>query len=227
MKRSTINNLIDDTIDFARSMKFLLPAWATWSPADWKGKGEIAAEIVDTMMGWDITDFGLNDFERTGLIMFTIRNGSYKDSARYAKPYAEKILIVRESQVTPMHFHWKKREDIINRGGGELVIELYNSTPEEGLAKTPVTLSIDGLKRTVQPGEKVILKPGDSICMTPGLYHRFYGKPGAGKILVGEVSCVNDDNIDNRFLDSLPRFPTIEEDEKPRHLLFSEVRNWL
>jgi D-lyxose ketol-isomerase len=227
MKRSTINTLIEDTLEFTRSMKFLLPAWAAWSPADWKGKAEVAAEIYDTQLGWDITDFGSNDFDRLGLILFTIRNGSYKDGQRYAKPYAEKILITKENQVTPMHFHWKKREDIINRGGGELVIELHNSTPEEGLAKTPVNVSIDGLRRTVKPGEKVILKPGDSICLTPGLYHRFYGNPGRGAILVGEVSCVNDDTMDNRFLESLPRFPTIEEDEKPRYLLSSELKNWL
>jgi D-lyxose ketol-isomerase len=226
MKRSTINGLIDDALEFARTMQFHLPAWATWSPRDWKGKAEVAAEIVDTMLGWDVTDFGGNDFERLGLTIFTIRNGSYTDK-RYAKPYAEKLLIVRENQVTPMHFHWKKREDIINRGGGELVMELHNSTPAEGLAKDPVSASIDGLRRTVKPGEKVILKPGDSICLTPGLYHRFYGRQGAGTVLVGEVSCVNDDNSDNRFLDSLPRFPTIEEDEEPRYLLVSEYKNWL
>jgi len=226
MKRSTINTLIDDTLKFAASMKFILPPWATWKPQDWKGKGEVAAEIVDTMLGWDITDFGLNDFEHTGLILFTIRNGSYKD-ARYPKPYAEKLLITRENQVTPCHFHWKKREDIINRGGGDLVIELYNSTPDEKLSKDPVNVAIDGIKRTVKAGEKVILTPGESICLVPGLYHRFYGKQGAGTVLVGEVSCTNDDTTDNRFLDSQARFPKIEEDEPARYLLSFEYTHWL
>ena len=65
--------------------------------------------------------------------MFTLRNGNLKDE-KYTKPYAEKLLITQEGQVTPCHFHWNKMEDIINRGGGELVIEVYNSTENEELA---------------------------------------------------------------------------------------------
>jgi len=49
-------------------------------------------------------------------------------------------MVVEEGQITPMHFHWSKAEDIIVRGGGNLVIQLYNSTPREGLARTPVTV---------------------------------------------------------------------------------------
>ena len=70
------------------------------------------------MLGWDITDFGKGEYDRLGLLMFTIRNGSF-DNPKYVKPYAEKLLITEEEQITPYHFHWKKMEDIINRGGGE------------------------------------------------------------------------------------------------------------
>ena len=41
-------------------------------------------------------------------------------------------------------------------------------------------------------------------------------------MLVGEVSSVNDDNADNRFLHTLPRFPSIDEDEPPLRLLCTE-----
>lgn len=29
------------------------------------------------------------------------------------------------------HFHWFKTEDIINRGGGNVLIRVYNSLPDE------------------------------------------------------------------------------------------------
>lgn len=41
----------------------------------------------------------------------------------------------------------------------------------------------------------------------------------AAKVLLGEVSKVNDDRIDNRFYEKTGRFPKIEEDEKPVTLL--------
>jgi hypothetical protein len=44
--------------------------------------------------------------------------------------------------------------------------------------------------------------------------------PGeGGRVLVGEVSMVNDDRTDNRFFESIGRFPQIMEDEPPLHLL--------
>ncbi len=37
-------------------------------------------------------------------------------------------------------------------------------------------------------------------------------------MLIGEVSMVNDDEADNRFLDPIGRFPAIEVDVLPAHL---------
>jgi hypothetical protein len=135
-------------------------------------------------------------------------------------------MIVEENQETPMHYHWNKMEDIINRGGGNLVIELYNSTRDDKLAETEVNVKTDGVIRKVSPGGKVMLKPGESITLEQGVYHRFYGEEGKGKVLVGEVSAVNDDNTDNFFLEKLGRFPEIIEDEKPLHLLVSDYKNY-
>ena len=47
-------------------------------------------------------------------------------------------------------------------------------------------------------------------------------KPGTGDVLIGEVSMCNDDNTDNRFYESVGRFPEIEEDEPPYRLLCNE-----
>lgn len=219
MKRSEINSLIDDAARFARSHGLLLPPFAFWSPDDWRSKGSEADEIRDCMLGWDLTDFGSGDFANTGLIMFTIRNGHLRDD-RYRKPYCEKMLISGENQITPMHFHWSKSEDIINRGGGDLVVQVYNSTPDEGLDDRDVAVSVDGVLRTLKAGDTVTLSPGESIYLPSGLYHKFWGE--RGRTLLGEVSTVNDDTTDNRFYEKVGRFPEVEEDEKPRYLLFSE-----
>jgi D-lyxose ketol-isomerase len=131
-------------------------------------------------------------------------------------------MIVEEGQVTPFHFHWMKTEDIINRGGGNLVIELYNSDAGDNFVQSEINVKCDGVERSVAPGGKVILQPGDSITLVPRLYHKFYGEPGKGRVLVGEVSSVNDDATDNRFKDPVGRFPEIEEDETPRHYLCND-----
>lgn len=221
MKRSEINALIQGAIKFCKKNKFCLPPFAYWSAEDWKRKGHEADEIRDCMLGWDLTDFGSGDFDRIGLVLLTIRNG-LMDNKRYPKPYCEKMLMVQEGQITPMHFHWYKGEDIINRGGGNLVVQLYNSTASDGLAKTDVTVSTDGVRRTVKAGKTVVLTPGESIFLPSRLYHQFWGQKGKGTVLVGEVSTVNDDTKDNRFYEKVGRFPKIEEDVPPTHLLFSE-----
>jgi D-lyxose ketol-isomerase len=113
-------------------------------------------------------------------------------------------------------------EDIINRGGGELVVQLWNSTSENGLDKMEVLVSCDGQKRRLPAGGTVTLRPGESVCLPQRLYHKFWGQPGKGTVLVGEVNRVNDDRVDNVFLEPVGRFPTIEEDTAPRHLLMGD-----
>ena len=222
MKRSEINNLINSAKDFFEQRNFMLPPWAYWKPHDWKGKYNTCYEIVDNMLGWDLTDFGSNDFFKRGLILFTLRNGNLKKDN---KPYAEKIMVVDKNQEAPIHFHGNKMEDIINRGGDNLIIECYAATEHNKLSDRPVLLKIDGIEKKLQGGESVRLTPGESICLEPGIYHRFYGENG--KVLVGEVSAVNDDTVDNKFYEELGRFPDIDEDEEPLHLLVSDYQNYM
>lgn len=224
MKRSEINRILENAKAFLEERKFFLPVWADWSVADWQKNKDRAAEVINNMLGWDITDFGSGDFYSRGLLLFTLRNGKYNVDK---KPYAEKVMIVEENQETPMHFHWSKMEDIINRGGGDFVIDLYNSNPDESFADTPVNLKIDGILHTVEPGGSVVLKPGESICLEQGVYHRFYAKASTGKVLVGEVSMVNDDTSDNCFHEPVGRFPAIEEDAEPLYLLAQDYGKFL
>jgi len=218
MKRSEINQIMREAVDFINEMHFLLPPFAFWGTKEWDDKGPEYDELRQNLLGWDITDFGSGDFKKIGLLMFTIRNGNFTN-AKYIKPYAEKLLIVNEGQITPYHFHYKKMEDIINRGGGNLMVKLYNSTADEKFADTPVTFSMDGRNHEVPAGTEVCVKPGESITFPCGLYHKFWGEVGHGKILVGEVSKVNDDRVDNRFYETTGRFPAVEEDEEPLFLL--------
>jgi len=226
MKRSQINAIMRDADVFLRSRGFYLPPFAYWTPADWAARGEEVREIVENRLGWDVTDFGRGDYETCGLFLFTLRNGS-PDNLRtmQGKLYAEKIMIVGVGQTTPMHFHWAKTEDIINRGGGKLVIQLYDATADEGLAHTDIVVSVDGVRRTLPAGATVVLSPGESITLPARQYHACWA--AESRVLVGEVSVVNDDNADNRFYESEGRFPDVEEDEPPLYLLVKDyARYW-
>lgn len=221
MKRSEINKLLKENIEFIKSMNFNLPPFAYFTPLEWEKKGKEYDEIRKNMLGWDVTDYGHGDFEKIGLFLFTIRNGNFSDPDN-KKTYAEKLLISDENQYSPMHFHYNKMEDIINRGGGNLIVEVYNCDENEGLADTPVEVVTDGYRHTVPAGTKIRLTPGESITLPPYQYHAFWAEEGFGKVLIGEVSMVNDDNNDNRFYEKQARFTTIEEDEEPLYLLCNE-----
>lgn len=221
MKRSELNRIMEEAVAFIGKMNFKLPPFAYWSLLEWKTKGHEYDEIRDNMLGWDITDFGSGSYTKIGLLMFTLRNGSF-DNKKYIKPYAEKLLIVEEEQITPFHFHWSKTEDIINRGGGNLLVQVYNSREDEEMADTPVKVSVDGRNYEVAAGSVIRITPGESITLPAGQYHKFWGEKGTGKLLLGEVSKVNDDRVDNRFYHDIGRFPVIEEDQEPRYLLGHE-----
>ena len=228
MKRSEINREIRKDEEFFASFKFQLPKFAFWSAEEMAAKRHDPRfrEIFDCNLGWDLTDFGSGDFARQGLFLFTIRNGVAGNPA-YAKPYAEKIMISRSNQVTPMHCHEAKREDIINRGGGRLVFELFNRKGNAvELDDTPVTLSKDGEAVTVEAGEKLFLEPGESILLDRNVFHKFYAEEGSS-VMVGEVSAVNDDHNDNIFYAQTSRFPEIIEDEEPYHYLVSDYASLL
>jgi D-lyxose ketol-isomerase len=228
MKRSEINRIITEMKEFCLQNRFMLPPWAFWSPQDWKGKADACREIVENGLGWDVSDFGDGRFDEYGITLFTIRNGNVKTG--HAKTYAEKVLMVRENQNIPLHFHWKKMEDIIVRGGGNMVVEVFNSVSDDELNHEPVQLHVDGIKRTVEGGGKLVLQPGESVCMEPCVFHRFTAEPGSGTVLVGEVSYVSDEATDNNFYGDAscqPRFPNIEEDEAPLHLLCNDYQAYM
>jgi D-lyxose ketol-isomerase len=135
-------------------------------------------------------------------------------------------MISRRNQLSPMHRHVVKAEDIINRGGGKLVLELFMPDSEGQIdSATEVRVATDGVMRTLPAGGLLKLEPGESVTLLPGVWHGFWGE--GGDVLVGEVSTVNDDLTDNIFRDPIGRFSAIEEDETPVHLLVSDYDRWL
>lgn len=221
MKRSEINAIIKRFEKLLKDHSFELPPFLHFTPEEWQTKGHEYDEIRDNMLGWDVTDYGMGDYKHLGLALITLRNGNVHND-KYTKTYAEKIMMCEPCQVSPMHFHWNKMEDIINRGGGDIEFSLYNATPDEQLADTDVEICQDGRRYHVPAGQKIVLHPGDSLSLYPYYYHEFVIPEDSSAVLIGEVSMCNDDNTDNRFLEPLGRFPVIEEDEAPYRLLCTE-----
>jgi D-lyxose ketol-isomerase len=219
MKRSEVNRIIEETIALCREHHFGLPPFAFWSPRDWESKGHDYDEIRDCMLGWDVTDYGSGDYGRVGLLLFTLRNGNAQ-LPRYTKRYCQKLLVIGEQQYTPYHFHFDKMEDIICQAGGDLLVQVYNADPEQRLADTPVPVMTDGYWREVPAGTVLRLRPGDSVTLPPYQYHQFWAEGGTA--LTVEVSAVNDDRTDNRFLEKVDRLPVPEPEEAPLHWLCTE-----
>ena len=216
MKRSEINAAIRDAKALVKEYRWLLPDWAAWQEADYAAEPELTAFLSARQLGWDVTDFGLGDFAGKGLTLFCVRNGVQGDPETL--PYAEKLLFIREGQVTPYHSHKVKMEDIMVRGGGNLMVAF---TREGSFADDPVR--VDGRVIEDPYAEPIRLKPGQGITIPRGMKHSFWGEPGTGTAFCAEISQCNDDLTDNYFLEPMGRFSTVEEDEPKLHPLWNEI----
>ena len=161
---------------------------------------------------WDITDFGLGDFDRHGLTLVNLAE---------EPEYCEKLMYARRGQTTPCHTHAKKKEDIICRSG-ELTLELWPAKPASpSIPPGGLTVRVNGTSHELAPGEKLVLPAGSRVTLVPGVWHAFY--PSSDECIIGEVSTANDDLHDNFFLNpDIGRFPGIEEDEPAAIRLVSE-----
>ena len=70
---------------------------------------------------WDITDFGLGDWRRYGLVLVNLAD---------EPEYCEKLMYAQGKMTTPAHAHAKK-EDIICRWG-KLAVQVWASKPPLG-----------------------------------------------------------------------------------------------
>ena len=229
MKRSQINSSIETAMKVFEKLGLNLPPFAFWTADEWDKKGREVDEIRKAGLGWDVTDFGQGNFELIGRTLFTLRNAYRQENGVFTKVYAEKFILDPPNQHAPLHFHYSKMEDIINRAGGNILIKLYKGTPDGKCSDKDFSVQVDGETRKLTPGSIIRLEPGQSVCLAPYIIHSFYGEEGTGvevngvKYTVsGEVSSVCDDWDDNCFLDPVERFPAVEEDEPRKYYLCNE-----
>ncbi len=227
MKRSEINEIMAEAEGFMRRFGFTLPPFAHWTPDEMKANASVAKAVIEGRLGWDITDYGQGNFDELGLFLFTLRNGRLSDLQRGGGMcYAEKLLISKQDQISPMHSHYLKAEDIINRGGATMAIELNGCAPDGSFdGDSGGVVMCDGVERTFKPGEVLLFAPGESVTLMPGDWHKFWGE--GGDVLIGEVSTVNNDETDNWFREPIGRFSEVDEDVAPAHLLVSDYATWL
>jgi len=153
---------------------------------------------------WDVTDCGLGRFDEIGLVLVNLAE---------QPEYCEKLMYAKHHQVTPMHTHRQKKEDIICRSG-RLAIELWKGHPKQTRKEEALSLHRNGEKVEVRSGEPFILEAGERVTIVPGVYHSFW--PESPEAIIGEVSTANDDVHDNLFVaPNIGRFPEIDEDEPP------------
>ena len=231
MKRSEINRIIGEGVLFMKSLVyFFFPNEAYWDLRDWLNYKGDASERLKRGIGWDVTDFGLDNFKKEGLLSYVLTNGIIKDGIA-DQMYAEKYLIVGNGQITPQHHHKSKIEDIVNMDGGNLKICLHSIGD-----LNPVKIFHNYEWIMYDSGTIITLKKNDRIRLDQNHDHEFLGE---GMVFLKEISSFNDDKEDNVFLDGrVDRFPKeIKEDEAPRYLLHTElpgtkkfevlVRKWL
>ena len=225
MKRSEINAIMREALAFMEGFGVRLPPFAHWSPEEMRARA--TPGLTAARLGWDITDYGAGRFDEMGLFLFTTRNGRPENLARSrGVTYAEKVMISRAGQLSPVHTHVTKTEDIINRSGGTLVVELFASAEDGRLDEhADIEVMSDAHAVILPAGGRLRLAPGASVTLEPGQWHAFWGEDG--DVLIGEVSTVNDDLTDNVFRDPIGRFSDIEEDEAPWRLLVSDYEAWL
>lgn len=189
MKRSQVNQAVRDARRYFEKYNWALPP---------KPK-------------WDVTDFGLDNFDSEGLVLINLAEET---------EYCEKLMYAKKGQTTPCHGHKIKKEDIICRNG-ELAIRIWQGRPDSADTSKSFQIKLNGDLNTFFSGDIITLQSGERITLEPGIYHEFY--PISDECIIGEVSTANDDLHDNFFInENIGRFSEIEEDEPPIVKLVSD-----
>jgi D-lyxose ketol-isomerase len=159
---------------------------------------------------WDVTDFGLGDWRKFGLVLINLAD---------EPEYCEKLMYAQRGMGTPAHCHRKKKEDIIARWG-TLAVQVWSGPP--GSSSTgKMMIPVNGIPQAYRDGDIIQLPAGWRVTLVPGIYHEF--KPVTDECIIGEVSTANDDHNDNVFANAdVGRFPELIEDAPPVVRLLSD-----
>lgn len=124
MERFTINGTLGHIHQFFSRHDVHLPPFINFPLIRWRRPNATTrSEMLDPKLGWDVTVLGGNNFTTQGSMLSTLYSGSPKGTL-CEECYIEKTIHVHGAQVTPVRFHWCRREDIINHGDGNLIVEL-------------------------------------------------------------------------------------------------------
>ena len=88
MKRSEINKALKELEAMCAKHCCYLPPFCNFTPEQWQNIGHEYDEVRDCMLGWDITDYGMGNFDKFGFSLITIRNGNRAMADKYPKVYA-------------------------------------------------------------------------------------------------------------------------------------------
>ena len=64
MKRSEVNAALRELEAMCEKYHCYLPPFCHFTPQQWQEIGHEYDEVRDCMLGWDITDYGLGNFDR-------------------------------------------------------------------------------------------------------------------------------------------------------------------
>ncbi|MFP4381073.1 MAG: D-lyxose/D-mannose family sugar isomerase [Candidatus Sumerlaeia bacterium] len=228
MKRSDINNEIQLALDVFEAHRFYLPKWAAWSPENWEHCGPEVAQIKACMLGWSVTDFDRDNFREQGFVTFIERNGIVDEMREFAqrhsvqdKAYGERLGFIQKRQATAMLKHNISTKDIVNRGGGDLVVQIFLSTPDDELDEhNRIPTCINGIAYNIKAGGISRLAPGDGITIHAGVFHKFWAEKAG--CIVGEIYTSSPKKNEIFLLEPGEWYNRIEEDEDPLFLLNHE-----
>ena len=106
---------------------FQLPGFCSFAPGKKRENGGMPYDDeAKIMMGWDIT-LRLSAFP-AGIFLIDSQR-QFESRKKDPKPYAEKLLYLREGQYSPMHFHWMEYYGIRRN---ILIIAIYLSFHQRG-----------------------------------------------------------------------------------------------
>lgn len=111
-----------------------------------------------------------------------------------------------------------EEEDIINRGGGKMVMELLNQRNDGRVEEEKeVNVEKDGRIVKKKEGENMKIKKGERVKIMKGNWKDLWGE--GGDVMIGEVQNVNEDMKENILREKIGRLQDIEEKEKKLNMI--------
>ena len=104
MKRSEINKALRELEAMCQKYCCYLPPFCHFTPEQWQTLGHEYDEVRDCMLGWDITDYGMGDFDRVGFSLITLRKRQPGHGGQVSQGLRGKAAVSERGPVCPEPF---------------------------------------------------------------------------------------------------------------------------